>query len=109
MIVRLRLPIALFLIGCLFILTLASVSCQSVPLLSKVSLLRDTISPNGDNIDDFTAINYTSPVRQNSLSPLSTPKGSNILSAAKRLAPRENTAQNCTEIMLLMHRRLIDG
>jgi len=38
---------------------LAGLSCQSGPLLSKVSLLRDTISPNGDNVDDFTAINYT--------------------------------------------------
>ena len=59
MIINRKLPFALLLVSCLLILMLAGVSCQGGPLLSKVSLLRDTISPNGDNIDDFTAINYT--------------------------------------------------
>ncbi len=54
-----RLPFAPLLVSCLLVLVVASLSCQSGPLLSKVSLLRDTISPNGDNVDDFTAINYT--------------------------------------------------
>jgi hypothetical protein len=59
LIIKRRFPFALLLMSYLFILMMVDLSCQTGPLLSQVSLLRDTISPNGDNIDDFTVINYT--------------------------------------------------